>query len=107
MEEAGHKDRRPRVPTLSSRPPPRGFAELAPDLAAEVVSPDDRRGEVLAKVGDWLNAGARMAWVVDPVRVVARVYRADGSATIRGEPDALGGEDVLPGFEFPLSAIAR
>jgi len=86
-------------------PPPRGFAELAPDLAVEVLSPDDRPGEVLAKVADWLNAGARLVWVVDPVRVLARVYRADGSESILGETDALRGEDVLPGFEYPLSAI--
>jgi Uma2 family endonuclease len=86
-------------------PPPRGFAELAPDLAVEVLSPDDRPGEVLAKVGDWVNAGARLVWVVDPIRVIARVYRADGSESILGATDALRGEAVLPGFEHRLSAI--
>jgi len=86
-------------------PPPRGFAELAPDLAVEVLSPDDRPGEVLAKVGDWLNAGARLVWVVDADHVIARVYRADGSESIVGETDALRGEDVLQGFEYQLSAI--
>ena len=86
-------------------PPPRGFAELAPDLAVEVLSPDDRPGEVLAKVADWLNAGARLVWVVDPVRVLARVYRADGSESMLDETDALQGEDVLPGFAYQLSAI--
>ena len=91
----------PRLPD----PPPRGFAELAPDLAVEVLSPDDRPGEVLAKVGDWLNAGARLVWVVDPVRVVARVYRADGSESVLGETDTLHGEDLLPEFEYPLAAI--
>lgn len=85
-------------------PPPRGFAELAPDLAVEVLSPDDRPGEVLAKVGNWLTAGARLVWVVDPVRVVARVYRADGTESILDETDALRGEDVLTGFEYPLNA---
>jgi Uma2 family endonuclease len=88
-------------------PAPRGFAELAPDLAVEVLSPDDRPGEVLAKVGDWLNAGARVVWVVDPVHVIARVYRADGSESIVSETGALQGEDVLPGFEYPLSAMRR
>jgi Uma2 family endonuclease len=87
-------------------PPPRGFAELAPDLAVEVLSPEDRPGEVLAKVGNWLTAGARLVWVVDPVRVLARVYRADGSESILDETDTLRGEDVLPGFEYPLSAIS-
>ena len=88
-------------------PPPRGFAELAPDLAVEVLSPDDRPGEVLTKVGDWLNAGARVVWVVDPVHVIARVYRADGSESIVDEAGVLQGEDVLPGFEYPLRAMRR
>lgn len=86
-------------------PLPRGFAELAPDLAVEVLSPGDRPGEVLAKVGDWLNAGARLVWVVDPARVLARVYRADGSESMLDDTDALRGEDVLPGFEYPINAI--
>jgi len=83
-------------------PPPREFAELAPDLAVEVLSPDDRPGEVLAKVADWLSAGARLVWVVDPMRVIARVYRADGTESMVDETGALQGEDVLPGFEYPL-----
>ena len=88
-------------------PPPRGFAELAPDLAVEVLSPDDRPGEVLTKVGDWLMAGARLVWIVDPVRITARVYRADGGESILAETDVLRGEDVLPGFELAVSAVLR
>jgi len=86
-------------------PAPRGFAELAPDLAVEVLSPDDRPGEVLAKIADWLTAGARLVWIVDPVRATARVYRADGTESILAERDILHGEDVLPGFELALSAV--
>src|SRR6185295_4286686 len=41
-----------------------GFADLAPDLAVEVLSPGDRPGEILAKVADWLSAGTRLVWVV-------------------------------------------
>ena len=88
-------------------PPPRGFAELAPDLAVEVLSPDDRPGEVLAKVADWLKAGSRLVWVVDPIGASARVYRADGSESILGEADVLRGEEVLPGFECELEVVFR
>ena len=86
-------------------PPPRGFAELAPDLAVEVLSPDDRAGDVLEKVADWLKAGTRLVWVVDPIRVNARVYRADGSESLLNETDALQGEDVLPGFTCALRSV--
>jgi len=88
-------------------PPPgaTGFANLAPDLAVEVLAPGDRPGEILAKVADWLSAGTRLVWVVDPLRQVARVYRQDGSETIVTAEAALEGEDVLPGFECPLATI--
>jgi Uma2 family endonuclease len=88
-------------------PPPRGFAEMAPDLAVEVLSPDDTLPEVLTKVADWLGAGTRLVWVVDPLRKLARVYRADGSESLLGENDALDGEDVLPEFSCPIHALLR
>src|SRR5712664_3687093 len=62
-------------------------------------------GEVLAKVGDWLDAGARLVWVIDPERRLARVYRADGTEQILAETDRLLGEDVLPGFSCTLASI--
>lgn len=93
--------RRDRLPT----PPPAGYADFAPDLVVEVVSPGDRAGEILAKVADWLSGGARLVWVVDPERRLARVYREDGSETIVTEDGTLDGEDVVTGFACPLNVI--
>lgn len=78
---------------------------MTPDLVVEVLSPGDRPGEVLAKVADWLTAGTRLVWVVDPERRLARVYRADGTEGVVTEHDALDGEDVVPGFSCELAAI--
>jgi Uma2 family endonuclease len=86
-------------------PAPRGFPELAPDLVVEVRSPGARAGEVLAKVADWLTAGTRLVWVVDPDRRLARVYRQDGTETVVTEHEALDGEDVVPEFACPLGTI--
>src|SRR2546430_743164 len=86
-------------------PEPPGFPDLAPDLVVEVLSPGDRPGEVLAKVADWLTAGTRLVWVIDPERRLARVYRQDGSETIATADGALDGEDVLPGFTCSLVSI--
>lgn len=92
---------RERVPS----PLPRGFAEFAPDLAVEILSPDDRPGEVLAKAGDWLEAGTRLVWVVNPYFSRARVYRADGSETALEGDGLLDGEDVIPGFACHLTEV--
>src|SRR5205809_7063240 len=83
----------------------RGYAALAPDLLAEIVSPDDAPAEVLAKVADWLAAGTRLVWLVDPPRLQVRVYRRDGSLSVLRENDSLDGEDVLPGFGCPLMQV--
>jgi len=86
-------------------PEPAGYAALAPDLVVEVLSPGDRPGQTLAKVGDWLNAGTRLVWVVDPVRRQTHVYRPDGSEALVAEGRALDGEDVVPGFSCALGEI--
>jgi len=82
-----------------------GFPELAPDLVVEVLSPDDRPGETLAKVGDWLEAGVRLVWVIDSERRRARIYRPDGSEGSVQEDENLSGEDVLPGFTCRLGSV--
>jgi Uma2 family endonuclease len=86
-------------------PIPSNFLEFAPDLVVEILSPHDRPGEVLAKVGDWLEAGARLVWVVDPDRRLARVYRQDGTEKVISADEALLGEDVLPGFSCKLATV--
>ncbi len=84
-----------------------GYASFAPDLAAEVVSPGDRPGEILAKVGQWLDAGTRLVWVIDPARVEARVYRDDGELTIVPPNGSLDGGSVLPGFTCALADVLQ
>ena len=86
-------------------PEPRGYPDLAPDLAVEVLSPDERPGEVLGKVADYLSAGTKLVWVIDPDRRLARIYRADGTEQIVSDQEQLRGEDVLPGFSCPLNAV--
>ena len=84
---------------------PRGFFPGAPDLAVEVLSPEDRPGKVLAKTGDWLQAGCRMVWVVDPERRTVTVYRSASDVRVLGVGEEVSGDDVLPGFSLPVGEI--
>lgn len=81
----------------------RGYARVAPDLVAEVLSPDDRPGEVRDKITDWLAAGVKLVWVIDPRRHAADVYRPDGRVS-SGETQ-LDGQDVLPGFTCAVDEL--
>jgi len=87
--------------------PSRGYAAFAPDLVAEIVSPDDRPGEVLTKVGQWIDAGTMLVWVIDPSRVEARTYRDDGGLTIVSSDGLLDASPVLPGFTCALAEVLR
>jgi Uma2 family endonuclease len=91
----------------ADRIPALGYADFAPDLVAEVVSPNDRPGEVLAKVAQWLDAGTSLVWVIDPARSDARVYTADGELTIVPADGTLDGESVVPGFSCALAEVLR
>jgi Uma2 family endonuclease len=84
---------------------PQGFFPGAPDLAVEVLSPDDRASEVLAKVEDWLSAGCHAVWVVDPKTRTVTVYRSSGDAVVLKTTDTLTGGDLLPGLELPVANI--
>jgi Uma2 family endonuclease len=85
----------------------RGYAALAPDLVVEVLSPDDRPAEVLAKVADWLAGGTRLVWVIDPARAQATIHREDGTIALIPPDGVLEGDDVLPGFTCLLADALR
>jgi Uma2 family endonuclease len=84
---------------------PKGWAKFPPDLAVEVVSPNDFAEEVEEKLGDYSRAGVPLIWVIYPSARTARVHRKDGSAAYLSEDDELSGEDVIPGFRCPLREI--
>lgn len=85
--------------------PESGFWAIAPDLAAEVISPNDKVSEVQEKVRDYLEAGVRLLWLVDPQTRTVTVYQSLREARILLEEDTLDGASVLPGFNFPLSQL--
>jgi Uma2 family endonuclease len=84
---------------------PSGYIPGPPDLAFEVTSPGDRRGEVESKTRSWLRAGTKAVVVVDPRRATATIHRPDGSTSQHGGSDLLPLGDVLPGFAPALADI--
>jgi Uma2 family endonuclease len=84
---------------------PAGYIEVVPDLAVEVVSPNDHYSRVQKKVRHYLARGVRLIWVVDPEDRSVTVYRSGQQATILGETDTLSGEDVLPGFSCRVADL--
>ena len=75
-----------------------GYWDGAPDLAVEIISPNDTYTEVAEKVDEWLRAGCAMVWVVNPRREIVEVYRSAGGFAALGGDDVLEGGDVIAGF---------
>jgi Uma2 family endonuclease len=94
-----------RIERMPGGPTSEGYAHIVPDLAAEVVSPNDLWHEVQAKVDEYLAAGVRLVWVIDPEARTMFVHRSDGSVSRLREGDEISGDDVIPGFRCELASI--
>jgi Uma2 family endonuclease len=84
---------------------PKGWIKIRPDLAVEVVSPNDTAEELDEKLEDYERAGIPLIWVVFPKSRTVKVYCDDGSFRRLREEDELSGEDIIPGFRCPVREI--
>lgn len=84
---------------LPAEMPASAFWPGAPDLAVEVLSLDDRNAEVDKKIRTWLDAGAKLVWVVDPELETVTIYRSTTDISILARDGRIAGRDSLVGFE--------
>lgn len=82
-----------------------GFFDGAPDLAVEVVSPEDTIGEIDARVIEYLDAGTRLVWIVHPRTRTITIYRSLDDVRVLTANDTMDGGDVLPGFAVAVKEI--
>ncbi|GMU54716.1 MAG: hypothetical protein AMXMBFR33_38620 [Candidatus Xenobia bacterium] len=79
--------------------------EGAPDLVVEVISESNRPGEMLRKVGQYLESGATLVWVIYPERAQVVVYRSDGEVELLAQDQELTAEPVLKGFHCKVADL--
>ena len=100
--DAPDKVRKPDVSVVAQdklpNGPTDGHLRVAPDLAVEVASPNDSLRDTDRKVEDYLAAGVRSVWLIDPNVRIVQVIRADGTSLRLRDPDELTEPDILPGF---------
>jgi len=81
------------------------YLPFVPDLAVEIVSPNDTADEVERKVRMYLNAGTKLVWAVYPELRQVIVHHPDGTSKLVDENGLLDGGDVLPGLNLPVKEI--
>src|SRR5215216_1499956 len=79
-----------------------GYWPGPPDLAAEVLSPNDRPGKVSKKIAQWFSFGTKQVWIVDPKRSTVTIYRSPVDTTTFAGSDYLESSDLFPGFRISL-----
>ncbi|AMV37080.1 Uma2 family endonuclease [Planctomyces sp. SH-PL62] len=83
-----------------------GLSPVPPDLVIEVVSPGNRRGELLAKVAEYLDARTLVVWLVYPKTRSVAIYRdSESPPVVLGADDAVEGLPELPGFRCLVSEV--
>lgn len=84
---------------------PKGHIPVVPDLAVEIVSPNDLFSEVQVKVEEYLEAGVQMVWVIDPDTRTVVEYRLSGEVRRLRATDNLSGGEVLPEFQCSVADL--
>jgi hypothetical protein len=110
VSDGPRKLRFPDVSFVRNEPIPNGLtpetsSDIPPDLAVEVLSPDELASEVDSDVLEYLDAGVALVWVVNPEARSVRIHRRDGSAGLLREDDELSGENVVPGFRCRVADL--
>jgi len=81
----------------------RKFPPIAPDFVIELRSATDNLEMLRQKMEEYLNAGVKLAWLINPQQQQVEIYRQGQNVELRNLPTQLSGEDVLPGFSLSLS----
>lgn len=84
---------------------PRGFAQLAPDLAVEVKSPSDSLEDLRAKLTDFLNQGTQVGILINPEQRWVEIRRTNQQPVRLNEDDTLTIPELFPDWQLRLSEI--
>ena len=85
----------------------RKFFPEAPDLAVEVLSASNTRGEIDARLKDFFSSGTKLAWIIDPETESVEVCHSPTRRQLIGSGASLDGEDLLSGFQFPIGDLFK
>ena len=81
------------------------FLPLCPDFAVELRSETDRLKKLQDKMQEYINNGAQLGWLIDPIEKKVHVYRPNAPVEILNNPAEISGEPLLKGFVLRLAGI--
>lgn len=98
---------RTRLENLKFKPSSRKFFPGAPDLAVEILSPSNSRSEIDARLRDFFASGTQIAWLINPDTASVEICRSLTQRRLIGPGGELDGENLLPGFRYPINDLFK
>jgi Uma2 family endonuclease len=96
-----------RLLALGFGPNEQRFFPGAPDLAVEILSPNNTRAEMDERLRDFFSSGTQLAWIIDPEAEAVEACRSLTQRRLLGSGAFLEGEDLLPGFRYPIANLFK
>jgi Uma2 family endonuclease len=82
------------------------FMPLCPDFLIELRSPSAPLAPIEAKMLEYMENGARLGWLIDPVEQKVYIHKPGGEPVeVLNKPDSVSGDPMLPGFVLDLKPI--
>lgn len=92
---------------LGFRRSTRKFFPCAPDLAVEILSPNNTRAEIDERLKDFFGSGTQLAWIINPDTECVEVCHAPDKRKLLGVGADLDGENLLSGFRNPIADLFK
>ncbi|MDC0833878.1 hypothetical protein AY599_04990 [Leptolyngbya valderiana BDU 20041] len=83
----------------------KAFLPLCPDFVIELRSESDSVSKLRDKMREYMDNGAKLAWLIDPQKRQVEIYRPGAAVEVLDNPDRLSGETVLTGFVLDLQRV--
>jgi len=96
-----------RLESMQFSPTAKKFFPSAPDLAVEILSPNNTRAEMDERLRDFFDSGTQIAWLINPGTESAEVCRSLTQRRLIGPGGELDGEHLLPGFRYPINDLFK
>jgi Uma2 family endonuclease len=96
-----------RMTSLGFQPKEKRFFPGAPDLAVEILSPNNTRAELDERLRDFFASGTKLAWIIDPETESVEICHSLTQRKLVGSGGFLEGEDLLPGFRYPIADLFK
>ena len=81
------------------------FPPICPDFVVELRSPSDSLRTLKKKMQEYVENGAQLGWLIDPLQKKVYVYKPRAAVERLDDPETISGDPLLPGFTLDVQSL--